>query len=266
MQNPNDILSAIAQLTGQLAGNVPMPSIPSLNVQFPNATDINSKWQEFLQRAQSDPDIVNYYNNLLNQAKGDTDLAISFINRDYQMGSRFVGENLDASLKSLGLTFGQENRDLAGTQNQRGIALTQGPDNTTPYAGGGEAATELGNLNQSQSLRQEAEKRSASQQLGQLGLNKEKAQTTAGQQLVNYGNTLQQQKQADVLNRSNMYFGAYQGKVASDYNTNLNKQLGTISSGGQSSGGSNLSDTQKHTNPSSGVWDDNYYANTGKYL
>lgn len=237
-----NILNAINTLAGQYANNIPLPAISSLDFKAPNVSDIDSKWQEFLQRAARDPDIVNYYNNLLEQAKGDTNLAISFLDRDYQMGVRHTGENLTATLQGLGLNFGQEQDTLQNNLNQRGIALTDmGPAQTSgqsaqiEYAGGGQPAKELGQLNESQRLRKEAEQRTASQGIEKMGLSRQKGVTSAGQQLQQYGSSLNQGKQQDILNRAQTYFGAYQNKQAADLANQQNQQsLG--SSGGQYGG------------------------------
>ena len=251
----NSILQSISTLAGTYGNNIPLPTIPSLNFTAPNVGDISGKWQEFLNRASQDPDIVNYYNNLLSQAQGDTNLAISFLEKDYATGVRQTKDNLQATLENLGLTFTGEHNTLEDTLNKRGIALTQGPQGSTQYAGGGQAGTELGNLNESQKLRQEAEQRSASQGIEKMGLTRQKGITSAGQQLQQYGTNLNQQKQSDILNRAQTYFGTYQNQQAADLAQKQQQQNQQMLSGG-------TTQPRSHINPSTGVWDDNYFAGT----
>lgn len=253
-------MDAINKLVGQYAGAIPLPQIQPLNFTAPNMGDISSKWQEFLNRASNDPDIVNYYNNLLKQAQGDTNLAVSMLEKNYQTKTRQTTENLQANLQNLGLTFGQEQNTLENNLNNRGIALTQNGQGGTTYAGGGQAATELGNLNESQQLRQEAEKRSASQFIENAGLTRQKGITSAGQQLQQYGQGLQQQKQTDILNRANTYYNAYQNQQYANYQNQAYKQNQTPSI--DKSAINPATGKQYAINPSSGVWDDNYFSQT----
>ena len=212
--NPNDILQALSSLGANVSGQLPPISMPGLNLQFPNAQQLQDQYQQFLQRAQQDPDIINYYSQLLSQAQGDVTLAQSQMENDYQTGVRNVQANLQGTLAQLGLTNTQEQQGLQNTLNQRGIALTQGDNGTLTYAGGGQPQTELSQLNQSQQLRQEAENRSASQQTAGLQSNLQKGLTSSGQGLAQYGQNLAQQKQGDITNRANQYFGLYQSGLS----------------------------------------------------
>ena len=230
------ILDAINTLAGTYANNIPLPEIKPLNFTAPSMGDISGKWQEFLDRAAKDPDIVNYYNNLLDKAKGDTNLAISFLEKDYQMGVRQTTENLKATLQAQDITFGQEDRELANNLNQRGIALTDmspgqqssGQNAQIQYAGGGLPKTELSNLSDSQKLRQEAEQRTASQGIEKMGLSRQKGITGAGQQLQQFGTDLQKSKESDILGRAQTYFGAWQNQQSADLANKQNQQaLGT---------------------------------------
>lgn len=223
VQDPNDILNAIKTLSQQLAVNPPQVSIPTLNLKLPSASDLQSKYVEFLNRAANDPDIVNYYNQLLQQAQGDTRIAQNFLEQDYQTGVRNTMADLQGTLQQLGLTFTQEQNQLQDTLNRRGIALTQDGNKLT-YAGEGQAATELGQLNQSQALRQEAEQRSASQKVTGLGSTLQKGLTSTGQQLAQTTQNLNQQKQADIANRANTYYGMYQGQQGANTQQALTKQ------------------------------------------
>lgn len=212
--NPQDILNALSALGANISGQLPPVSIPSLNLQFPNAQQLEDQYQQFLTRAAQDPDIINYYSQLLNQAQGDITLAQNQMENDYQTGVRNTQANLTATLKQLGLTNTQEQQNLQNSLNQRGIALTQNDNGTLTYAGGGQPATELQNLNQSQQLRQEAEQRSANQQTQGLQIQLQKGLTSSGQNLAQYGQNLAQQKQSDIANRANQYFGLYQSGLS----------------------------------------------------
>lgn len=216
LQNPQDILNAIQTLAGNYASNIPTPSIPSLNYTAPSASDLSTQYQQFLTRAANDPDIINYYNNLLNQAQGDTNLALNFLQQDYQTGVRQTQANLAGTLAQEQVQSTQEQNNLQDTLNKRGIGLTQGANGKLDYAGGGQSATELGQLNQSQQLRQEAEQRSASQNVENMGINLQKGVTSQGQGLQQYATNLSQQKQGDIANRANTYYGLYQGQQASN--------------------------------------------------
>lgn len=231
-QNQNDILSAINSLSTSV-GNTPVPTqaVPALNFNAPSAGALDSKYQEFLTRASQDPDIVAYYKQLLDYAQGDVNLAKQQIENDYQTGVRQTTDTLKGSLKSLGLTFDTEQKSLQDTLNKRGIALTDMGGSKTAYAQGGQPATELGNLNQSQGLRQEAEQRTASQNIEKMGITRSKALTTAGQGLRDTALNLKQQQSQDIYGRANVNYGAYQSQQAA----NANKAL--MTQGGGTSGG-----------------------------
>ena len=261
-----DPLKMINDLIKATASPVALPSIPTLDIQFPNANDLDAKWKEFLERAQKDPDIISYYKKKLDQAVGDTNLARSFLEKDYQMGTRHTGEGLGGALEALGLTFNQEDRTLADNLNKRGIALTDMGGGQTQYAGGGVAKTELGMLTDSQRLRKEAEQRTARQGVEKLGLAREKGLTSTGRQLADTATDLQQGQKTDTLNRANLYSGLYQNQQTTEANKKLLSQnSGTSGSTGSSTDKSAINpDTGKQyaVNPSSGVWDDSYYSQT----
>lgn len=244
-QNPNDILNSLSQLGQQLATNLPQVSMPSLNVQLPSMGDLDSQFQQFLQRAAQDPDIVNYYNQILQQAQGDTQIAENFLEQDYQTGVRNTMANLQGSLQQLGLQFGQESQQKQNELNQRGIALTEDPSGKLTYGGGGESQTEVQQMQQGQSLRQEAEQRSAQQQVTGLATNLQKGITSQGQQLSQYAQNLNQQKQSDIANRANQYYGMYQQGQASNLAKAQMNQMNQMSGGVTSGDPNKMSQDQK---------------------
>ncbi|MCK9370931.1 hypothetical protein M0R04_13555 [Candidatus Dojkabacteria bacterium] len=247
-----DVNALLNQLTS------PAVSVPKLDYTPPSSAELQGKWKEFLERAAKDPDIVNYYQKLLDQAAGDTRLAIDFLDRDYKMGVRHTSDNLSETLKQLGLISEQEQETLAGNLNKRNIAVTDMGGGKTAYAAGGQPARELGWLNEGQKLRKEAEQRSAGQKIEGMGLGREKGVTSANQQLQQFGTQTAYNKGQDIQSRASNYMGLYNQGQQSDLLSAQIKQQNQIDNPGQSN-------TRTHINPKSGVWDDNYYAtgNTG---
>jgi hypothetical protein len=187
----------------------PTVQMPGLDYTPPTSSDLQGKWNEFLDRASKDPDIVNYYKTLLDQAAGDTKLAISFLDRDYTTGVRQTSDTLSATLEKLGLTSATEQDTLKNDLNKRQIGLTDVGGGQTAYAVGGQPATELGQLNQTQKLRNEAEQRSAGQKIETMGLTKEKGVTSANQQLQQFGTQIAHDKGTQIENRAQSYMGLY---------------------------------------------------------
>lgn len=242
VQSPNDILTALSTL-GTSIFNQPTPTvnIPALNFTPPTGSDMSAKFQQFLTEAANDPNLTKYYDQLLAYAKGDTDIAIQQLKTDYTTGVRQTLDTLGNTLKQMGLTFTGESKNLLDTLNKRGIALTQeGRSGPLTYAGGGEAGTEVGQLNDSQKLRQEAEQRTAKQKIETSGLSLNKGITQANQALQNQAIGLGQQKQQDVYNRAGLNFGAYQQSQAIDAQKALY---------GQTSGGSGSSNPYAGLDP-----------------
>jgi hypothetical protein len=236
----SDVMTAINNLIGQVS-NVPTPTIPTLNVNMPSANDVNSQWMQFLTKAAQDPTIVSYYENLLNKAVGDTNLAISYIEQDYQNNTRDISQNLAGTLSQEENTQTTENQSQANTLNQRGIAMTQATpvdSSSAVYAGGGQAATEVGQLRSTQDLRKEAEIRSAQQGIQTAGVNQEKSITSANQQLDSTATSLQGQKQADVLSEAQQNMGLYTSGLSPSAQSAVNKQKSDMTNGTGSSSAS----------------------------
>jgi hypothetical protein len=217
--NPNlssidQILKTIGVDITQGATNVAVPQVESLNLALPTYSDMDAQFKNFLNTASQDPGIVNYYNSLFQKAQGDYSTAVQYLEADYQTGVRQQVENTKANLASLGLTFTGESNTLADTLNKRGIALTQEQGGQPQYAAGGEAGTELTNLNNSQTLRQEAEQRSASQNIQNLGLKRQSGISSAGQQLAGNVQNIQGQETQAITNEAQNKYNTYQNQIA----------------------------------------------------
>lgn len=238
-----EMINNLVSSTGST--EVKMPSIPKLDFNFPSGADINAKWKEFLDLASKAPDIVNYYQNLLDQAKGDTELAKGLIEKDYSMGVRQEKDTLTATLEELGLKDLFEAEELQNKLNERGIALTQEAGEQPVYAGGGRAGVEVGRLDETQRLRKEAEIRSSTQQIEKAGLTREKGLTQAGSGLQKYGLELQGDKQSDIMNRASQNFGIYQQGQQADLMKAQLKQQQEMSGGGGGGGGNSGGSFQK---------------------
>ena len=130
--------------------------------------------------------------------------------------------------------------------NQRGIALTDMGNGQTAYAAGGVPATQLGQLNKSQSLRQEAERRTAEQSIENKGITRQKgistAQQTTRNNVLGYG----QQKQQDISGRANINFNNYLNEEQNKKNQALQQQQNQIAG---ISNVSNVSSGPSYTNP-----------------
>ncbi len=227
---------------------MPQVSIPALNFTVP--TDIPQKYQEFLARAAQDPDIIKYYSQLLDYAKGDLSLAQSQLEQGYQTGVRQTKDTLRGSLDQLGLMFGKEQQGLESNLNQRGIAMTDIGGGKVAYAAGGQPATELGQLNDSQRLRQEAEQRSASQNIQNAGLKLQSGLASAGQSARNQGLNYEYQQKQDIYNRAQIPYQNYLNNQFIDAQKALAKQQQGGSSGQADGDPKNM--TQQHRQS---LWD-----------
>lgn len=234
--DPGSILSAIQTLANQSATAVPVPTIPTLQYTAPSVSDLSTQYQQFLSRAANDPDIVNYYSQLLQQAEGDTTVAEQQLEQDYQTGVRNTMSNLQGSLQQLGATFQQQNQQQQDSLNKRGIALTQNADGSLSYAGGGEAQSEVGQTNTQQALQQEAQQRSAQQTVQGAAQTLQKGITSAGQSLAQNVLSDQNSENTDIANRANTYMGLYNSQQAAAQQTALNNQEAQITGGTSSTG------------------------------
>jgi len=101
-----------------------------------------------------------FYEQLLNFAGGDLDLAKRIINYTYQQGMRESTGQYQEEQKGFGLTFPRETSQQQTEQNRRGILSS------------GFAQTERQRLQASQDLRKEASERALSERESRLGAEK----------------------------------------------------------------------------------------------
>lgn len=212
----NTILQAVQQLATGFGNSLAPTPVPTLQYTAPNVNDLSSQFQGFLDRASKDPDIVNYYNQLLQTAEGDTATAIGYLESDYQTGVRNTVANLGGSLKQLAQTNQQNQVSQQDSLNKRGIGVTQGADGKLSYAGGGEAGTEVGNTQSQYALQQEAQQRSASQTVTGLGQTLKEGVSGKQQALTQAAQGYQGQMNSDIENRANTYMGLYTAKQQAD--------------------------------------------------
>lgn len=212
----NAILQAVQQLATGIGNSVAPTPVPTLQYTAPNVQDLSSQFQTFLTRASQDPDIVNYYNQLLKTAQGDTATAIGYLQDDYSTGVRNTITNLNTSLKSLSQTNKANQVSQQDSLNKRGIALTQGADGKLSYGGGGQAQSEIGQTQQNYALQQEAQQRSASQTVQAAGQQLKEGISGKQQALTQAAQGLQGQMNQDVGTRANTYMDLYNAKQAAD--------------------------------------------------
>lgn len=188
--------------TGDLGLKPPQPTIPPLDYKPPSTAELQTQYDNFLKAAEKDPKIIDYYQGLLNLAQGDTTIATQFLNKDYETGTRQITDTLGNTLQQYGLAFKTESNNMLDQLNKRGIALTQDANGALKYAGGGQAATEYGQMRQSQQLRHEAASRTADQQKETLGITREKGLATTGQLLKEQQATIGKQEQIEAADEA----------------------------------------------------------------
>lgn len=162
--------------------------------------------------------LAPYYTQLLQEAQGDYNTAIGFLQRDYQTGVRYANQSeqlieqqtkdsLEGALQQLGIQTTQEQQSLLDTLNKRGIALTEqnpsGGKGSLAYGTEGQAGFEKSQEDQSVALRQEALQRNAAQTI-------QSAQQKQQQTVEQAGNTLQEQQTAAQQSLRNQQEQLYQ--------------------------------------------------------
>lgn len=174
-------------------------STPAINngYQPVTAPDVTKIYSEIFEKSKP------YYIQLLKESDGDMNRAKAILVEDYKKGVREAKEKnaieteatqqqLKADLKTMGIDFQTDQETIIDSLNKRGMAVGQmGPngefnvlqkseitpttDTTSTIATPvnqnlGRGATELGRLQDSQKLRQEAIQRTASRNIDLLGL------------------------------------------------------------------------------------------------
>lgn len=152
--------------------------------------------------------LAPYYKQLLDEAGGDVKVALGNLEQDYQIGKRTKLEDFQASMDKLGITFPQEQTALQGSLNQRGIALTETPSGKLQYAGGGQAATEVGRLNEDQRLRQEALDRTKQRGLESAAITKVRGEQGVQQQYRNITEGLRSEQEQRATQLGGQYQSA----------------------------------------------------------
>lgn len=222
--------------------------------------------------------LAPYYTKILQEAGGDVNRAIARLEQDYQTGVRYTTEDvsrqtgyakedLNAALKSLGITFTQEQQGKTDTLNQRGIALTQ-PGRTGPMnvATEGQGGTEMSMLKEDEQLRQEATQRAASRQIEQLGIGGQRqlaslsqSRTRGGEDVTRQYQQYEEQLQQERENRALGIGQAKQQEQLAQQGLDIQKNILSAQFGGSGGSGGSVN-TRGYINPRTGVWDDNYHA------
>ncbi len=229
---------SISDLLNQIMGstsNVVQPNYPAGSFDA-------TPFKQFYDQAYTQ--LAPYYTQLLKEAGGDLNTALTNLETDYKTGKRITAEDFTNSMSQLGVTLPKEQTALQGSLNQRGMALTENPQGQTQYAGGGEAAREVGMLNTDQKLRQEAVQRT--QQRGNESLAQQKL-VGSGSSQQNYRNTTEAQ-QAQHESAATTLGGQFQYADQAAKQAGIAKAQMDAQTGG-SSGGNSWSDILKNTYP-----------------
>ena len=186
--NPQNVPGAP---TFQLPAGIANVNLAPGDFQAPQGTniggDIGAQYNQYLQQAYQN--LKPYYQKLLADSNNNLNLAMQNLEQDYQNGMRYTQQDLatysgyavqdfNNAMQKLGLQFPQEQQQLQGQSNQRGIALTQGADGKLVYGGGGESGTELGQLNSDQQLRKQAVDQAQQRNLQGLYTGAQRQETT----------------------------------------------------------------------------------------
>ena len=155
--------------------------------------------------------LAPYYKQLLDEAGGDLSVALTNLEKDYQIGKRTTIEDFGATMEKLGVVLPKEQQQLQGTLNQRGIALTENPQGQTTYAGGGQAKTESDILNEDQKLRAEAVQRTRQRGLESAAFSKLAGGESAQQ---GYRNTTEAQQKEHETSATNLGSQFQQADIA----------------------------------------------------
>ena len=230
----NDLTNLVNSIIGG-QGSIIQPNYPA------GSFDV-TPFKQFYDQAYQE--LAPYYKQLLDEAGGDLNMALTNLETGYKTGVRIKVEDFQNSMDTLGAILPKEQTALQGGLNQRGMALTENPAGQTVYAGGGLAAGEVGKLGLDQKLRTEAVQRTR-----QRGLETEAVTKLVGgeKQQQNYRDTTQAQQVAhenQATLRGNQYQLAEQNeKAAGIANAQANANMGN------SGGSGNFMDYYKQWNP-----------------
>lgn len=242
IQNSGDITSALGQIMGS-ENNV-------AQVQYPEGSFDFTPFKDFYDKAYTE--LAPYYKQLLDEAGGDLNVALTNLDRDYQTGTRTKVEDFISSMDTLGVIMPKEQTSLQGNLNKRGIALTE-TSNGLQYAGGGQAKNELMSLNEDQRLRSQAVQRTR-----QRGLESEAIKKLTGGQTAqqSYRNTTEAQ-QAEHETKATSLASQYQSAEQLSKAAGIAKAQAGVDTG-SSSGGINPDDVWaiKNAHPGYRGWND----------
>ncbi|MDD5407013.1 MAG: hypothetical protein PHE73_08765 [Sulfurovaceae bacterium] len=285
MNPTNDILALVQSLTGGTTSANPFAPM-SQTVPY-NAADFQvPDITPMIQAAYTA--LAPYYKQLLIEAQGDLNTALKNIQTDRDMTVRMAKqkaatdterqqEDLTSALESLtGITFPKEKENLMDTLNKRRIAVTQTSTGELTAGTQGRGGYEVKQLSTDQQLRQEAVNRAAKRNISDISTNYQNIQEQQKQKSLEQTQSVQQAGRTTGENLSQQMQQQALGMAQNQQQQQLTQQSLNVQKkqfeniagggGGASGGTSGLSDTQKHINPQTKVWDDNYYANVGKYL
>lgn len=215
-----------------------------------------------------------YYEKILGLAKGDVALAKRIIEFDYTQGTRESKGEFEQRSREQALLFPSEQGQLIAGLGQRGLVGGTTEKELRAGTGAGLAGTKAGQLKESQTTREEAIKRALDDREARLIKDKEFKTEDVERGFETKEQQLSRQHEQEAGQMAGIKFGrettleqmqrqADATAEASRINQELrdfNSQPITISSGGGGGGGGS------HINPVTKVWDDNYYANVGRFL
>jgi hypothetical protein len=240
----SNIQDSLNQIMGS-SGNIVNPTYPA------GSFDV-TPFKDFYDKAYQQ--LAPYYKQLLEEAKGDLNVALTNLERDYAVGARTKVEDFMNSMETLGVTMPAEDTALQGSLNKRGFALTENPQGQTTYAGGGLAADEVGKLSQNQMLRQQAVQRTR-----QRGLESEAIKKVVGGQKSQqeFRNVTQSQQAAHETQATNLA-SQYQSADIAGKQAGIARAEAGAKTGGTGGGNVNPEDVWsiKAAHPGYNSWND----------
>lgn len=182
-------------------------------ISYPSGVFDVTPFKDFYEKAYQE--LAPYYKQLLDEAKGDLNVALGNLERDYVTGKRTRIEDFTDSMNKLGITLPQEDIALQGALNKRGFALTETPGGGTEYAGGGLAKSALDTQNMDQRLRTEAVQRTRQRGLESEAIKKLTGGLTSQQSFRNTAEAQQKEHETKATSLGSQYQSAEQAEKAS---------------------------------------------------